>query len=354
LATVFGKMMKYLFFIFILCIPSLQAQEEDEIRHAKEKGYDPEYRVNYCNKMIFQTEIISDIDNFYIPKLNYTDDQQSSFVPNNLLKTKFSFDYKFLGLFLSFSPGFLPGNNVDPKKGDTKTLDLSFKFFYNDQFRQEVVYKRITGFYLENPKNRLPIEVFSDLQIQTIGGKTFYIINNDFSYRAYESLTERQIKSAGSIIPAISYYLNNLTTNKFNDKETYLTKIQSFDAFLQVGYMYNYVLSKKWFSTLGIHPGVGINESNNYFKNPLNLEESKTNSFNINFNIDINLALGYNNKNFFSGFRFNYKNIEYNSNNNTEIINSKVSLSIFGGYRFNEYKPVKKAFEYVEKKFGIY
>jgi hypothetical protein len=348
--------MKNSFYIFILYFSflHLHAQDEDgEILHAIQKGYNPEYRVNYFNKMILKTEIYTDIDNFYIPKLNYTDDAQSAFVPNTIFKTKFSFDYKFIGLFISFSPDFFPGNSIDLSKGKTKTLDLSFKFFYNDRLRQEVVYKKIAGFYLENPNNGLPIELFPDLEIETLGGKIFYIINNNFSYRAFETLTERQIKSAGSIIPSISFYNNNLITNKKSDTELYLTRIKSYDAIIQVGYMYNYVLSKKWFSTLGFDPGIGINKSTSFFLNPINQEITNKSSFNINLNFDASIAFGYNNKNFFSGVKLNYKNIEYNTISNAEIINSKVNFGIFAGFRFKEIKPIKKVLEKFERKIGI-
>jgi hypothetical protein len=348
--------MKKTFLIFISYISFLHVhaqEDEGEILHAIQKGYNPEYRVNYFNKMILKMDIYSDVDNFYIPKLNYTDDSQSAFVPNTIFKTKFSFDYKFIGLFISFSPDFLPGNSINLSKGKTQTLDLSFKFFYNDRLRQEVVYKNIKGFYLANPKTGLPIELFGDLEIQTIGGKIFYITNNNFSYRAFETLTERQIKSAGSIIPSISFYYNNLITNKKNETESYLTRIKSYDAILQVGYMYNYVFSKKWFSTIGFDPGIGINESNNYFANPINDKITSKTSVNINLNFDASIALGYNNKNFFSGLKLNYKNIEYNTINNAEIINSKVNFGIFVGYRFKEIKPIKQILEKFEKRIGI-
>ena len=342
----------FVIFFFYKTCSCVQAQE-GEVKHALDKGYNPEYRINYFDKMIFQVDLNSDIDNFLIPKLNNTTNEQSSFAPNNIFKIKFSFDYKFLGLYFSVSPDFLPGNNVDPKKGETKTIDFSFKFFYSDQLRQEVVFKKIKGFYLEDPNSDQPIEIFKDLEINTIGGRTFFILNKNFSYRAFESLTERQIKSNGSIIPTISYYFNNLHTNKQDNLTSYLAHIKSFDAFVQIGYMYNFVIYKKWFSTLGVHPGIGLNKSNNYYLDPSNQEESKVSSFSVNYNLDANIAIGYNNKNFFSGLKGQYKNFDYSNNNNAEIINSKISFGIFTGYRFNESRPVKKVFQYVEQRLGL-
>nr|WP_239647604.1 DUF4421 family protein [Flavobacterium psychrophilum] len=116
----------FLFFSFA------NAQERDSL-YAKKNKYNPEYRVNYFDKMIFQMEINSNSDNFYIQNLSYTKTRQKSLVPNNVLRLKLSFDYKFLGLNFSISPNFLQSNN-DPRKGETKTLDFSFKFFYSDSF----------------------------------------------------------------------------------------------------------------------------------------------------------------------------------------------------------------------------
>ena len=98
-------------------------------------------------------------------------------VPNQKTKLRFSFDYKFLGLFISYSPNFYAKD--ESTYGETKTLDLSFKFFYNDRLRQEVDFKNTRGFYVENPIQSLPLDIYPQLEIRTIGGKTFYIMNNN-------------------------------------------------------------------------------------------------------------------------------------------------------------------------------
>lgn len=338
-------------FLLFFSLSCVFAQDE-EIQHAKTKGYNPSYRVNYFEKMIFQVEINSNSDNFYIQNLSYSKNRQRSFVPNDVLKVKFSFDYKFLGLNFSISPNFLQ-TDKDPRKGETKTLDFSFKFFYTDRLRQEVTYKTIKGFYLEDLKTFEPLETFNDLQISTIGGKTFFIVNKNFSYRSFETMTERQIKSNGSIIPSVSYYFNNLETNQNTGRNINLKNIKSFDTYFQLGYMYNFVLHKKWFATVGVHPGIGLNKSTNYFTNSLNEDFTKTSSINVNYNIDANIAIGYNNKNFFTGVKSSYKNFDYNNKNSTEIKNEKTSFGIYAGYRFNENKHIKKGFEYIERKLKI-
>lgn len=340
------------FFIFLFFTFSLFAQQNGEfITH--ELNQNPnDFRSNYFDKMIFKVDINSDIDNFYIPELNISNDKQSNFTPNEQFRLRFSFDYKFLGLTYSFTPDFISENSG--QKANTRTLDLGFKFFYSDQWRQEVTFKKTTGFTLKNPDSFTPIAIFNDLQINTIGGKTFYIINKNFSYRAFETQTEKQIQSAGSVIPAISYYLSNLFTNNPNTNQVNLERIKSWDFIFQVGYMHNFVFNETWFGTAGIHPGIGINTSTNYYLNTLTNEDTEVkNAATASYNVDFNLALGYNHNNFFTGIKTNYKNFQYSDSQTTEILNSKLSVGLYVGYRFDEVKPIKKFFEKIEQKFGL-
>nr|WP_235878695.1 DUF4421 family protein [Flavobacterium davisii] len=72
-----------------------------------------------------------------------------------------------------------------------------------------------------------------------------------------------------------------------------------------------------------------------------------------NYNLDLNFSLGYNQENFFSGIRVNYKNYQYDSKEAADIMNSKINAVFFIGYRFNEVKKVKRVFEKIENKLGI-
>lgn len=345
------KNKKYYLFFFLstfLFVNISKAQESGEILHAKKHKYDTLYRVNYFDKMIFKIAINSDVDTYSIPNLNKSEFLESKFYPNQKTKLRFSFDYKFLGLFFSFSPDIFI--NDESIYGQTRILDLSFKYFYNDRIRQEIDFRKTKGFYLENPTDLFPLDIYPNLEIRTIGGKTFYIQNNNFSFRAFENMTERQIKNAGSLIPSIGYYFNTLKSKRILEEETSLVKVHSFDALLQYGYMYNFVLGKKWFMTLGLHPGLGYNRSKSYFYESTSKENSTVISRKFNFNLDANFSLGYNNKNLFSGIKANFREYQYESSNTAELINSKLYFDFFVGYRFNEIKKIKRIFEKFEKK----
>ncbi|WP_374670039.1 DUF4421 family protein [Flavobacterium sp. NRK F7] len=340
--------MKFYFsFILLLCF-RLYAQDEGAVLHAKNHKYYPEYRINYFDKMIFKIDLNSDVDNYSIPNLNRALGDESKFVPNQKTKLRFSFDYKFLGLFISYSPNFYAKD--ESVYGETKTLDLSFKFFYTDRLRQEVDFKNTRGFYVESPLQSTPLDVYPQLEIRTIGGKTFYIMNNNFSYRAFENMTERQVRNAGSFIPSIGYYFNKLKSKRVDENEKSLLKVYSFDALFQYGYMHNFILSRKWFATLGAHPGFGLNNSRSYYYEKATDEQTIIKSLNMNFNLDLNLALGYNNKNLFGGFKVNFRDYQYDNSKTAELINSKLYIDFFVGYRFKENKKIKKVFELLEKK----
>ncbi len=334
----------------------LHAQDDGDVLHAYKYGYDPEYRLNYFNKMTLKVDINSDIDNFFVPALTKDIERRFSLNPNQLLNMRISFDYKFLGLEYSFTPNFLPGNNDDSQKGTTKVSSFKIGFSYSDQFRQELIYRNITGFYLDDlalaSLENSNYILFPNLEIQTFGGKTFFIANKNFSHRAVVNQLERQIKSTGSFIPSISYFYNRLKTNESLTDELNLTKINSIDIFFQFGYLHNFVINKKWVATLGLIPGVGINESSLFYENN-NFVNSKDQSTNFNVNLDINSGVSYNNKNTFAGLKFNFKNYDYSNSYNAEIINSNTFFEIYFGYRFNEEKKIKKAFEYMERKFGL-
>jgi hypothetical protein len=343
-------MKKFLFGIFFLVFNFSFSQSGEEL-HALEKKYDINYRVNYFNKMIFKIDVNSNTDNFFIQKINYSDIEKSKFIPNDPLNLRFSFDYKFLGLYYSISSNFIPGNNRNPNDQATKTQDFSFKFFYSDRLRQEVIFKKTRGYNLLNSNGMNLEKKFKNVEINRFGGKIFYIMNNNFSYRAYESMTERQIKSAGSFIPSFAYYYTVFSNeNQFNNS-LYLTSIYSHSFYFKIGYMYNLVLNKKWYSTLGANVGGRYLFSTKNYDNSqdnISFQDKKTN---INTSIDLNLGIGYNNKNMFLGIKSNYKNINYSKKMNSEIFNSNLAIEFFMGYRFDEVKPIKSIFEKIEKFF---
>ena len=320
----------------------VHAQTEDALDHAKKYGYNPAFRQNHFDKMIFKIDIEKETEGFQTKIDDGSESQKNNdFVTNNRTKLRFSFDYDFLGLFLSTSPNFLQTQQLGLE--NTKTLDLSFRFFYSDRLRQEIDYKTIKGVYLN--KGNGETELFPEFNVFTYGGRTFYIIKNNFSYRAFENQTERQLVSSGSFIPSIGYYFRNVSLNRSNVQTNSVTQIRSFDLMLQMGYMHNFVIDKKWFCTLGVHPGLGLNSSKKTFESVKNDFDLIYNpKANLNLNYKFNFSALYDNENYFSGIKFEYQNYEYANRNEIELINSRTQINFFVGYRFKSTKTIKKVF----------
>ncbi|MGA9638863.1 DUF4421 family protein [Flavobacterium sp.] len=333
-----------MFRVIVICVffsNYLQAQEDGALEHAMNHKYNPIYRVNYFDKMILKVDVNSEEESFQTKNFESLNSDKNIFHTNQKLNLRLSFDYDFLGLFISTSPNFLQekGNGI----AQTKTLDLSFKFFYSDRLRQEIDYKNRTGYYLDDNSGRT--FSFPELNKQTIGGRTFYILNNNFSYRAFENLTERQLISAGSFIPSIGYYFNKLIVDNNYNSFKNLSQINSFDFMLQMGYMYNLVIDKRWVGSFGIHPGIGVNYSQSTFKkaNEDLLEETKRTNFNYNYKM--NFSIGYNGKNIFSGIKYNYQNFEYDTKYKPDLVNTRSQIEIYVGHRFNASKSIKQVFK---------
>lgn len=327
----------------------VQAQNEAALEHAKKYGYNPVFRQNHFDKMIFKIDAEKEYEGFQTKIDDGSESQKNDdFTTNNRAKLRLSFDYDFLGLFLSTSPNFL--QPLENGLENTKTLDLSFRFFYSDRLRQEIDYKTIKGVYLD--KGNGNSELYPEFNVFTYGGKTFYILNNNFSYRAFENQTERQLVSSGSFIPAIGYYFRDVSLNRNNAQINSITKINSFDLIAQMGYMHNFVLDKKWDCTLGLHPGVGLNYSKKTFETEnQNLNETYNPKANFNLNYKFNFSALYNGENYFAGIRFNYEDFEYTNRNEIEIINSRTQINFFLGYRFESTKTIKKVFDKIKSAF---
>lgn len=327
----------------------VHAQSEAALEHAKKYNYNPAFRENHFDKMILKVDLEKEYEGFQTKIDDGSETQQNNdFTTNNRAKLRVSFDYDFLGIFLSTTSNFL--QPLENKLENTKTLNLSFRFFYSDRMRQEIDYKTIRGVYLD--KGNGATELFPEFSVFTYGGKTFYIINNDFSYRAFENQTERQLVSSGSFIPSIGYYFRNASLNRINEQTNNLTQIRTFDLVLQMGYMHNFVIDEKWFCTLGLHPGIGLNSSKKTFENEKNdLDLIYNPKANLNLNYKFNFSALYDNENYFSGIKFEYQNFEYANRNEIELINSRTQINFFVGYRFKSTKTVKKVFDKIKSVF---
>jgi hypothetical protein len=255
-------------------------------------------------------------------------------IPNTSSSTRFSFAYRFISFGFGFAPKFWPGNGDEDIQGKTKTGGFGFGF-NSHHWQQEIGFSKVKGYYLGNTKDfdpnwkdGDPFVQFPKLQYLGFYGRTGYKFNERFSVNAVVSQSERQLKSAGTFIPAISYryyIIDNRDTSQGAQKS------RNFEGLLHVGYYYNFVISQKFYIALGLTPGFGYVFTNFYTKsNP----ELKTKQRNPIFSIDGRLGLGYNGERVTAGF-YTTLTAAANEQENTAVYNgdTRVHYQLFFAYR---------------------
>ncbi|WP_282122268.1 DUF4421 family protein [Algibacter mikhailovii] len=352
--------MKHIIFLVLslLWVNELLAQKirsydlDMQAKHAKIKGYDTLFRVNYFENIIVKTTFSSDIRE--IEYINGTTGNRISLIPISEYKIGASFDYKWIALSASFTPKFLMNSEFNEAAQNSSSLGLSINFFYSDRMRQELSYNQFKGFYTEIERTNEGVKnnmALKDTQYDSFEGSTYFIVNRNFSFRAHYAQTERQLKSAGSIIPRLKYGLSS-TDIIFNNDEfiNEIDELKNFYVVGQLGYLHTFVYNKKWFATIGVHPGIGYSKTElKYYKRP----ETNAPFNSLAFTLDGELALGYNDYRWFFGTSLNFRNSNYTNNQNDEFNNLSDYFTLYLGYRFNDNKPMRKFFGWFEDTFGF-
>jgi hypothetical protein len=323
------------------------AQDIDLLGESADTLSDEDYSTNLNNQFILRFFALHKANVVNIRK----DDAEVEYRPNGTISIGVGFNYKFLGLGISF--GLPQTQSSKEKKGTTQRLDVQLSLFSKalagDAFLQ--VYR---GYYINNPRDLFTWESVSypqlpDMQVVTLGVNGYYLFNNDrFSYRAAFIGNQVQTKSAGSVAAGIFGTFDQVrTTNGFvppelQDSTTAEFDLKSFEALtagLSAGYMYTFVLGKGFFISLAGIPGIGYRR---YRLVDLSDEIRVDNK--LAFHFLGRMAFGYNRSRYFINFNalFNVRNYNYLS---YRLSLSTEQLRLTFGLRF-ETKASKKRGQY--------
>lgn len=289
----------------------------------------------------FKMSLTNDVEGFTINNGDY----KCRIQPNTYLKTRFSVNYRFISLAIGLHPEFFARNSDEDEKGETKTTNIYLKLNFN-HWNQNLYFNRNVGYYVEDISGVANLTK-SDGYIQlpeltywAIGGSTSYKINEGLSLRAIRIQTDRQLKSAGSFIPAISYKYYVIDTKDSIPNFSAPKRFNNFELITSVSYYYTQVFRHNLYASMGIEPGIGLAFNTTTTYHPDNKESS--NSFNPMYRALAEAGVGYNAKRFFMGAQVTVSLTSYNPNsNNSVLINDKTNYQIFFGYRFNAPRQVK-------------
>lgn len=350
--------MKYLclFFTFF-SISLLTAQEEDNtnIKDSVEVDEKDLFIEDYGNRLNIKFEMSNEVKTYLFP----FNENIIELVPNLGIRYALVFNYRFLSIRLGIRSN--PSKESKEEKGETDLFNVGVKLLY-DKWSHNFEFIRAQGFYVRNSDDLNPVlsegdrfVQFPDLITYAISGTSAYKFNDNYSLKATQSQTEIQLKSAGTFMPSIDYWLYLFNgSDKILDGEgdeiqrTIYREFQGLNTVLNIGYYYSFIL-KKWYLNIYAAPGIGMD----FFTETMYSPGGSQDHFETDLVLSIQsgAGVGYNSDKYYFGanYRNRYTN-EYRYEGNGRFQTISNSFFIFFGYRFKAPKTLSKPMDYIEKK----
>lgn len=245
------------------------------------------------------------------------DNLKVDIVPNKRTTLNFGVNYDFLSFSFGFAPDLF-ADNRDNKK--SRMTSFSFNFFpgrwmqHFDAFFQK-------GMLLDQENS--PNDLYLDqLKSMKIGGSTSYLFNPNYSFRAIAMQDERQLRSAGSFAPGISYFYTQIDGTKTTELHS---QVHFIDLAVNPAYYYTFVLCGNFRVATGISAGAGITWT---------IDDPETRS-DFLYQGSLTLAPGYNSETWFFGLYGKYIYADHHSDISVNVGDSVTLLTAFVGYRFD-------------------
>lgn len=306
-------------FIGALLLPACAAAQTDTICTAWYK--------EYKNILAVQAFTLNTSNNF---TLDYRDENlRVDMIPNQKTTVGLAVQYNIISFSLGFAPKIFADNRDN--KGSRMT-SFSFNLFPGRFFQHFDLYyqKGITLDYRGIGSLYMP-----GIETMKIGGSTSYFFNRNFSFTASAFQNAKQLKSAGSFAPTLSYYY---TQFNFKDEPALPDDKAHFtDIALAPAYYYNWVIGKNFLVSSGASLGAGVT-----------IDDASTN---LLINGSLHLAPGYNGERWFGGLNARAIFFSRDTESNVILTDAIAYTTFFIGYRFNEPEPLRKVREKIESKF---
>lgn len=261
--------------------------------------------------------------------LNYEeDDNELTFEPNRPVNIGVAFSWK--NSYLSYSHGFSAMR--DNEKGKSSTVDFQYHLV-GKKFMVDLYFQQYKGFYRYDPNQKVYLS-FDDLRINFYGGKFTYVFNSDkFSIGAANNKNSIQKKSAGALLLGGSGFLSVIKNTPELSEGVRGNDSQSFIFGPTLGYVYNWVLWKKFLASLSFTVGInGIFDEN--------LSTKKT-AFYVNGQVGSDLNLAYQGEEWGIGVKSSLSALYFNKVGGYTTQLSNKSVSFFLTKRFTLKKDPK-------------
>ncbi|MCP4131910.1 MAG: DUF4421 domain-containing protein [bacterium] len=318
------------------------AQPEEVTAPPEDDGWIEEYNDAFTIRLTLQRPW-----QFVLLKYRGSDSSAAkdiSYQPNTMSNQGIEISY--MNFILSYSRIVINSGEDESKYGSTDYSDYQLHY-YSRNIGADLYLQMYDGFYLDEPGDfglnaGDSGTIRQDLETFLLGFNFFYIFADNYSYSAAFKQTERQKKSAGGIIAALSMTYLSLSSGSTlipaSEQTNYgLESAYSGGKYTTVGisggYAYTLVLGKIFFLTASAFGGIGV-ANMNYADT-----SGDVNNYTPFLKFNGRFAGGINHDNIFAGVAFTMDKtiITYMFRNDEGIaINADIiNLNIFLGTRFD-------------------
>lgn len=271
---------------------------------------------------------------------------------NTKLNMGIGVTFKGIGFDIEYSP---PGlNNDDARYGKSSQFAVSTSA-NGRRFIYDVFYRQYQGFRTNAMYNVAGDTTYDysrrpDIQNYHAGFTLTYVFNNKrYSSAAPYSLSQKQRKSAGSLLIGTYAFLYGLTADsimypdtvykKFR-KELQFSAASSYMFGVSCGYTYTLVFGKKknWFINVATLPGISYEQ----FYSVNAFDKSTFSKDALSFSLQSRISMGYNRKNYFIGVYWMGNSFILGDTNQASINYKYGTFKFYYGHRFDIRKMLKK------------
>lgn len=254
-------------------------------------------------------------------------------VPNQKTTLGLSVQYDFISFGFGFAPKFFAEN----RDNDNSRMTAYNLTLIPGRWMQHLEFIYQKGMSLETSGISL---YYPGLKSIKIGGSTSFIFNRNYSFRALSFQSERQLKSAGSFVPQLTYDYTELNGNQTEELKG---KTYFLDVALAPAYHYNWVIAKKFLVAGGVSLGAGIT----YINDEGNTETQFLST------ASLSISLGYNSDTFYGGVYTRGTASAHDTDSRVVMSDATTYATLFFGYRFDTPKFVKEKTQEIKDRLGM-
>jgi Domain of unknown function (DUF4421) len=266
----------------------------------------------------------------------------------------FGVSLKGIGFEFQYNP---PGlNNDDAQYGKSKQISFATnangrRFIYDVFYRYNQGYHTVAAYRTPNDTSGTYQFIYRpDMKNTYVGGELIYVFNNKkFSSSAPYNLTQKQRKSAGSLlvgtlVSSYSIAADSVivpdTIKKYFQTDIQFKEASAFTWGFSCGYTYTLVFAKNWFVNIYTLPGLVVQQ----YYSINNLNQKLQSKVNIGGALQSRFSIGYNRKNYFIGISWMNTNFLIDNDKKSAFGYKSGVFRFYYGHRFDVRKILKKRF----------